>query len=254
MTQTPTDNLTDYEAEFATHLELDSKAQDLLFLEARTANTFADEPVTDEQVKAIYHLVKWAPTSMNNQPLRVVLVRTPEARERLVGLMAEGNRAKTEAAPLVAILAADVDFHDELPSQFPHFPGARDLFAADETSRESAAKLNAALQIGYFTMGIRAAGLAAGPMTGLDAAARRPRVLPGRPPPHDGRHEHRQAGRGRLVRPAPAAGLRRGRLGRLISPPEMCCHGGDPRLTVVAHGREVVQEVISIWTREVTAR
>jgi 3-hydroxypropanoate dehydrogenase len=182
MTQTPTDNLTDYEAEFATHLELDSKAQDLLFLEARTANTFADEPVTDEQVRAIYHLVKWAPTSMNNQPLRVVLVRSPEARERLVGLMAEGNRAKTEAAPLVAILAADVDFHDELPSQFPHFPGARDLFAADETSRESAAKLNAALQIGYFTMGIRAAGLAAGPMTGLDAAAVDREFFP------DGRH------------------------------------------------------------------
>ena len=182
MTQTPTDNLTDYEAEFATHLELDSRAQDLLFLEARTANTFADEPVTDEQVKAIYHLVKWAPTSMNNQPLRIVLVRTPEARERLVGLMAEGNRVKTEAAPLVAILAADVDFHDELPSQFPHFPGARDLFADDETSRESAAKLNAALQIGYFTMGIRAAGLAAGPMTGLDAAAVDREFFP------DGRH------------------------------------------------------------------
>jgi 3-hydroxypropanoate dehydrogenase len=181
MTQTH-DALTDYEAEFDGSLALDPQAQDLLFREARTANTFADEPVSDQQVEAIYDLVKWAPTSMNNQPLRIVLVRTPEARTRLVDLMAAGNRAKTEAAPLVAILAADVDFHDELPSQFPHFPGARDLFAANEESRESAAKLNAALQIAYFTLGVRAAGLAAGPMTGLDHAAVDHEFFP------DGRH------------------------------------------------------------------
>jgi 3-hydroxypropanoate dehydrogenase len=181
MTQIHADNLTAYEAEFG-RLELDPRAQDLLFREARTANSFSDEPVTDEQVETIYDLVKWAPTSMNNQPLRIVLVRSPEARARLVDLMFEGNRPKTETAPLVAILAADVDFHDELPSQFPHFPGARDLFAADEAARESAAKLNAALQIGYFTMGVRAAGLAAGPMTGVDLAGVDRAFFP------DGRH------------------------------------------------------------------
>lgn len=181
MTQIHADNLTAYEAEFG-RLELDPRAQDLLFREARTANSFSDEPVTDEQVETIYDLVKWAPTSMNNQPLRIVLVRSPEARARLEDLMFEGNRPKTETAPLVAILAADVDFHDELPSQFPHFPGARDLFAADEAARESAAKLNAALQIGYFTMGVRAAGLAAGPMTGVDLAGVDREFFP------DGRH------------------------------------------------------------------
>ena len=69
-TQTPTDNLTEYEAELGAVLELDPQAQDLLFREARTANTFTDEPVTDEQMRAVYDLVKWAPTSMNNQPLR----------------------------------------------------------------------------------------------------------------------------------------------------------------------------------------
>jgi nitroreductase len=181
MTQIHADNLTAYEAEFG-RLELDPQGQDLLFREARTANTFSDEPVTDEQVETIYDLVKWAPTSMNNQPLRIVLVRSPEARARLVDLMFEGNSPKTETSPLVAILAADVDFHDELPSQFPHFPGARDLFAADEAARESAAKLNAALQIGYFTMGVRAAGLAAGPMTGVDLAGVDREFFP------DGRH------------------------------------------------------------------
>ncbi|GAA2464057.1 MULTISPECIES: malonic semialdehyde reductase [Streptomyces] len=151
-------------------LVLDPAAQDLLFREARTANTFTDEPVTEEQVQAIYDLVKYGPTAFNQSPLRVVLVRSAEARERLVPLMAEGNQAKTASAPLVAILAADNEFHEELPSLFPHFPQAKDVFFAERPVREQAAGLNAALQAAYFIVGVRAAGLAAGPMTGFDFA------------------------------------------------------------------------------------
>ncbi|MEU1893187.1 malonic semialdehyde reductase [Streptomyces pristinaespiralis] len=151
-------------------LVLDPVAQDLLFREARTANTFTDEPVTEEQVQAIYDLVKFGPTAFNQSPLRVVLVRSAEARERLVGHMAEGNQAKTASAPLVAILAADNEFHEELPSLLPHFPQAKDMFFSERPVREQAAGLNAALQAAYFIVGVRAAGLAAGPMTGYDAA------------------------------------------------------------------------------------
>lgn len=167
--------------EVPTALTLDSAAQDLLFREARSANAFTDEPVTDEQLRAIYDLVKWAPTSMNNQPLRIVVVRSEEAKARLLPHLAEGNRAKTAAAPAVALLAADVDFHDELPRLFPHFPGARDLFA-DEAARAGVAELNASLQVGYTILGIRAAGLAAGPMTGFDAEGIAAEFFP------DGRH------------------------------------------------------------------
>ncbi|MFJ9901402.1 malonic semialdehyde reductase [Streptomyces sp. NPDC101152] len=149
-------------------LALDPAAQDLLFREARTANTFTDEPVTEEQVQAIYDLVKYGPTSMNQSPLRVTLVRSPEARERLVQHLAEGNQKKTAAAPLVAILSADNEFHEELPHLFPHFPQAKDMFAASREAREKNATLNAALQAAYFIIGVRAAGLAAGPMTGAD--------------------------------------------------------------------------------------
>src|SRR5690242_15549007 len=151
-------------------LVLDPAAQDLLFREARTANTFTDEPVTDEQMAAVYDLVKYGPTALNTQPLRVVLVREGEARERLLKHMSDGNRDKTADAPLVAILAADTDFHEHLHRTFPHFPGAKDNFADDE-AREQVAKFNATLQIGYFLLGVRAAGLAAGPMGGFDAAA-----------------------------------------------------------------------------------
>ncbi|MQS13826.1 malonic semialdehyde reductase [Streptomyces kaniharaensis] len=150
-------------------LVLDAAAQDLLFREARTANTFTDEPVTEEQVKAIYDLVKYGPTAFNQQPLRVVLVRSAEGRERLVRHLADGNKAKTAAAPLVAILAVDNEFHEELPTQFPHFPQAKDVFFSERPVRERSAALNGALQAAYFIVGVRAAGLAAGPMTGFDA-------------------------------------------------------------------------------------
>jgi nitroreductase len=81
----------------------------------------------------------------------------------------------------VAVLAVDHDFHDEFHKTFPVFPGARDAFA-DETARIEAAQLSAGLQIGYFLIGVRAAGLAAGPMAGFDAEAVSRELFP------DGRH------------------------------------------------------------------
>jgi 3-hydroxypropanoate dehydrogenase len=152
-----------------TLLTLAADAQDLLFREARTANTFADAPVTDEQIRDIYELVKYAPTSMNQQPLRIVLVRSPQARARLVTHMIDNNKPKTASAPLTAILAADLNFHEHLPKVFPHAPDAKDYFA-DPDYRTDSARFNALIQVGYFILGIRAAGLAAGPMNGFDAA------------------------------------------------------------------------------------
>lgn len=153
-----------------TEYVLDDTALDTLFREARTANTFTDEPVTVDEVRAVHDLVKYGPTAMNNQPLRLVLVQSPDARGRLVEHMSGSNKAKTSTAPLVAILATDTDFHDHLPEFFPPFPGARDMYAADEAMRFQQAEFNAALQIGYLLLGIRAIGLAAGPMAGFDRA------------------------------------------------------------------------------------
>ncbi|MCP9206353.1 malonic semialdehyde reductase [Streptomyces cucumeris] len=152
------------------HLTLVPEAQKQLFLEARTAHTFTGEPVTEEQIRAVYELVKYAPTSMNQQPLRMVLVRSPHARERLVAHMTGRNQEKTAKAPLVAVLAADLDFHEELPRLVPFMENPQAVFA-EEGPREASARFNTALQVGYFILGIRAAGLAAGPMAGFDHAA-----------------------------------------------------------------------------------
>ncbi|MEV6517329.1 malonic semialdehyde reductase [Micromonospora chalcea] len=163
-------------------IALDRAAQDLLFRAARTANAFTDEPVGDEQVRAIHDLVRYGPTAMNAQPLRVLLLRSAAARARLLPYVSAGNRDKTAAAPLTAVLAADVDWHDRLPELFPHRPGARDWFTGDPAGREAQARFNAALQIGYLLVGVRAAGLAAGPMAGFDAAGVEREFFP------DGRH------------------------------------------------------------------
>jgi 3-hydroxypropanoate dehydrogenase len=149
---------------------LDSTALDLLFRDAHTVHAFTDEPVTDEQVQAVYDLIKIAPTAFNQSPLRLTVVRSPEARQRLVQHMAEGNQAKTAAAPLAVILSADAEFHEELPRLFPAFPAAKDAFFGERSVREQSAVLNAAMQAAYFIIGVRALGLAAGPMNGIDHA------------------------------------------------------------------------------------
>jgi len=150
-------------------LAIDPQAADLIFREGRTAYSFTDEPVPDAELAAIYDLVRHAPTAMNTQPLRVTFVRSDEAKARLLPHLAEGNRPKAQSAPVVAILAADTDFHENLPRLLPMMPGAKDNFADDE-ARAQAAKFNATLQAGYFLLAVRAVGLDAGPMGGFDAA------------------------------------------------------------------------------------
>jgi 3-hydroxypropanoate dehydrogenase len=151
-------------------LKLDNSAADLLFREAHTAGSFAPDPVTDEQIAEIWDLIRWAPTGGNANPGRLLLVRSPEARERLVAHMNEGNRAKTLAAPLTVVTAADTRFHELLSTLTPERPNAAQRLEDDPAARERLATLSATLVTAYFLLGVRAAGLAAGPMGGFDRA------------------------------------------------------------------------------------
>lgn len=148
---------------------LDAASRDLLFNEAHTTYRFSSTPVDDQTLAEIYERTRWAPTMMNAQPLRIVYVRTEAGKARLLPLLNEGNRAKSQSAPVVAILAADTDFHEHLPRVAPASPGAKDRFS-DEVARERVARNNAHLQAGYFILAVRSVGLDAGPMGGFDAA------------------------------------------------------------------------------------
>ncbi|GAA1943037.1 malonic semialdehyde reductase [Nocardioides hwasunensis] len=152
---------------------LDAGARALLFTEARTANSFSERPVTDEDLAGIWELTRFAPTMANSQPLRALFVRTAEGKARLLPHVAEGsNRSKAEAAPVVAVLAYDADFHHQFPVTFPD---RAEMFlesfgSMPAEAREPISKYSAALATGQFFLAVRAHGLAAGPMGGFDAA------------------------------------------------------------------------------------
>jgi len=160
-------NLTELDA--STLERLDDAGRATLFTGARTANTFADTPVSDAELADIWDLAKWAPTAANTQPLRVLYVRSGAARERLVEHMADGNKAKTASAPAVAVLAVDTKFHEFIPEVLPFRPEMKDTLEANQEMRSTMGRFNATLQAGYFILSVRAHGLAAGPMGGFDA-------------------------------------------------------------------------------------
>ncbi len=120
-------------------------ALDQLFRTARTQNTFQDRPVEDSQLRALYDLVKWAPTSANASPARFVFVKSAEAKQKLAPALSEGNLAKTLAAPVTAIIGFDLDFHEKLPYLFPH-TDAKSWFDGPREGRHEAAFRNGSLQ------------------------------------------------------------------------------------------------------------
>ena len=148
---------------------LDEAGRALLFTEARTANSFAATPVSDEELASIWELAKWAPTAANTQPLRVLYVRPGAGRDRLVEHMNDGNKEKTESAPAVAVLAVDTRFHEHIPTVLPYKPEMKDVFESKTEMAETMSRFNSTLQAAYFLLAVRAHGLAAGPMAGFDA-------------------------------------------------------------------------------------
>ena len=147
---------------------INDAALDQIFRDARTQNGWKDEPVGDDTLKAIYDLYKFGPTSANCSPMRVLFLRTKEAKEKLKPLMMEGNQAKTMAAPVVAILGFDTLFYEKLPDLFPHDQTAKSWFEGEEKTGNVTAFRNGTLQGAYFMIAARALGLDCGPMSGFD--------------------------------------------------------------------------------------
>jgi 3-hydroxypropanoate dehydrogenase len=150
---------------------LDDKAKDLIFRAARTHNAFSGT-VSDSQLRELYELMKWGPTTMNTQPMRIVFVRSKQAKEKLRPALSPGNLDKTMAAPVTAIIAYDPRFYENLPKTFPNRPDAIKGFQGDDklAANERTAFRNGTLQGAYFIIAARALGLDCGPMSGFDNA------------------------------------------------------------------------------------
>jgi 3-hydroxypropanoate dehydrogenase len=141
-----------------------------LFLDARTHNGWLDKPVPDSVLHEIYDLVKYGPTSMNTQPMRLLFLRTAAAKERLRPYLAPANVDKTMTAPITAIVGHDLAFHEHLPKLFPHNPNAKSVFEGKLPLIQTTAFRNGSLQGAYFIIAARALGLDCGPMSGFDNA------------------------------------------------------------------------------------
>ncbi len=142
---------------------------DRLFRKARSFNAWLPKSVSEEQLRKLYALAKFGPTSANSSPMRVVFVTSQQAKEKLIPLMAEGNRAKTMAAPVNAILASDHAFYEKLPQLFPH-ADAKSWFEGNQALIDTTAFRNASLQGAYLILAARSIGLDCGPMSGFDNA------------------------------------------------------------------------------------
>jgi 3-hydroxypropanoate dehydrogenase len=148
---------------------LSTDALDQLFLTARTYNGYLDEPVSEDQLRAIWDLMKMGPTSANMLPARMVWCVSAEAKDRLAACALPKNGDKIRAAPVTVIIGMDLDFHEHLPELFPHDQTAKSWFSDAEARRVHALR-NSSLQGGYFIMAARALGLGTGPMSGFDHA------------------------------------------------------------------------------------
>jgi len=148
---------------------LSEAALDQLFREARTFNAWLPKSVSEDQLHQLYELAKFGPTSANASPMRVVFVKSKEAKAKLGQFMSEGNLAKTMEAPVTAIIATDHAFYEHLPTLFPH-ADARSWFVGNQPLIDATAFRNATLQGAYVLLAARALGLDCGPMSGFDQA------------------------------------------------------------------------------------
>jgi 3-hydroxypropanoate dehydrogenase len=143
--------------------------QDLktLFSSARSQNGWLDKPINNSQIHQLYNLMKFAPTAANTCPARIVFVQSDTAKQQLKKYLDDGNVEKSMTAPIVAIIAYDTEFYEQLPKLFPH-TDARSWYVGKDKKIKQVGEMNANLQGAYLIMAARSIGLDCGPIGGFD--------------------------------------------------------------------------------------
>jgi 3-hydroxypropanoate dehydrogenase len=146
------------------------EALGVLFDEARTHSAWLDKPVDDALLRAVYDRAKFGPTSANMCPMRIVFVKTKEAKEKLKPCLDAGNVDKTMSAPVTAVVGMDVHFFEQLPKLFPYVDAKAWFKDLPENVLEYLSLRNSSLQGAYLMLAARGLGLDCGPMSGFDNA------------------------------------------------------------------------------------
>jgi Nitroreductase len=145
---------------------VNDEALDIIFRSARTYRAWRAKPVSPALLMALYDVLRWGPTALNANPLRIVFVTSPQAKERLLPHLEPGNVAKVMGAPVTAILGYDTAFPATLAKLNPHSPHMGDAMTDIAANTETAYR-SGTLQGAYFIIAARALGLDCGPMSGF---------------------------------------------------------------------------------------
>lgn len=148
-------------------MKISQEALNQIFINARTNTHWLNKPVEDELLHELYNNMKFGPTASNSCPIRILFVKSKEAKEKLLPCMDDGNVEKTWTAPVTAVLAYDLEFYEKLSKLAPHAKDARSWFAGKPAVIEKVAFRNSSLEGGYFIVAARALGLDCGPMSGF---------------------------------------------------------------------------------------
>jgi 3-hydroxypropanoate dehydrogenase len=151
--------------------KLTESALDQLFRAARTRNGWIDRPVSEQQLRELYDLVKLGPTSGNCCPACFVWVTSAEAKKRLAACAPPNNAPKILAAPVTVIVGYDLDFAEQMPKLFPARGKDMQAYFADPEIALSTAFRNSSLQGAYLILAARSLGLDCGPMSGFSNEA-----------------------------------------------------------------------------------
>lgn len=146
-------------------------AFDALFLEARTHHHWLETPVEASVLRDLYDLARMPPTSANTQPMRLVFVKSPEAKARLRPAIWPNNVDKIMNAPVTAIVAYDLEFYEQMPKLMPGVDVRSRLMTRPPEVLAKMAEQSGTMQGGYLILAARALGLDCGPIGGFDTDA-----------------------------------------------------------------------------------
>ena len=84
----------------------DAELMDPVFLKRWSPRSFSDEPVTGDEIAALFEAARWSPSCFNNQPWYYVYETGGEGRQAILDTFLERNRQWAQRAPVAGLMIA----------------------------------------------------------------------------------------------------------------------------------------------------